>query len=210
MTTMNKDKQAAMTPKDALAALKDGNRRFLAGTRLNRDLLEQVELTSKGQAPFAVVLGCIDSRVPSEHVFDQGIGDIFNARVAGNVINEDILGSMEFACKVAGSKLVVVLGHTRCGAVMGACDGVELGNLTPMLAKIKPAVESVREPADAAARNSKNPEFVEDVGLRNVELGLQAIRTRSPILREMEENGEIAIVGARYHVATGEVEFLDS
>ena len=163
MQTMNKDLQTAMTPQDALDRLREGNQRFVNNGMVARNLLEQVEATKGGQAPFAAVLGCIDSRVSPELVFDQGVGDIFGCRVAGNIVNEDILGSIEFACKVAGSKLVVVLGHARCGAVMGACDNVELGNLTPMLAKVTPAIDATEQPSESAERNSQNADFVDAV-----------------------------------------------
>lgn len=205
MSTMTAESQGAMTPADAIQALKDGNARFVAANMTSRNLNEQVTATGGGQYPFAVVLGCIDSRVPCEIVFDQGIGDIFSARVAGNFVNTDILGSMEFACKVAGSKAVVVLGHTKCGAVKGACDGVELGNLTSMLANLKPAVDSVTDITDD--RTSGNAAFVQRVVEANVGLTVQDVRNQSPILKEMEDNGEIAIVGAIYDVDTGKVVF---
>ncbi len=207
-TTQNADSQAATSPQDALRMLEEGNRRFLEGKRENRDYLSQVGATRAGQWPYAVVLSCIDSRIPAEIVFDVGIGDIFSARVAGNFVNDDILGSMEFACKLAGAKLVVVMGHTSCGAVKGACDHVELGNLTGMLANLTPSVDAVTEPADAAQRTSANGEFVQAVARKNVEFTLDAIRERSQILRELEEAGDIRLVGAMYHVETGAVEFL--
>ena len=207
MITQNKETQASITPRRAQEMLAEGNRRFLERSPEERDLLEQVRLTSGGQAPFAVILSCIDSRVPAEIVFDQGIGDVFSARIAGNFVNDDLLGSMEFATKVAGAKLVLVLGHTACGAVKGACDGVELGHLTTMLAKLRPAVEAVTEPRDAAQRTSGNTAFVQAVVEKNVELTVAEIRRRSPLLREQEEAGEIAIVGAVYDVASGRVEF---
>jgi len=208
-TTQTSEVQSNMTPDTALQLLKDGNRRFLENSRANRNLLEQVEATREGQWPFAVVLSCIDSRAPAELLFDLGIGDVFNARVAGNFVNRDILGSMEFGCKVAGAKLIVVMGHTHCGAVKGACDDVRLGNLTDMLAKLRPAVESVAEPADPAQRNSGNPEFVQLVSEKNVEMVLDAIREHSPVLQEMSEAGEIRLVGAMYDVQTGAVTFSD-
>lgn len=207
MITQNKDTQAEITPARAKELLVEGNQRFLARSPEERDLLAQVELTKGGQAPFAVILSCIDSRVPAEIVFDQGIGDVFSARVAGNFVNEDLLGSMEFATKVAGAKLVVVLGHSGCGAVKGACDNVELGHLTTMLANIRPAVEAVAEPSDPSRRNSGNAEFVQAVVDKNVDLAVQSIRDRSEILRDQEQAGEIAIVGAVYDVATGRVDF---
>ena len=195
-----------MTPASALQALKDGNQRFLKREANDRDHLINVEQTSGGQWPFAVVLSCIDSRVPVEVVFDQGIGDIFSARVAGNFVNDDILGSIEYGCKVAGSKLVVVLGHTGCGAVKGACDNVELGLITQMLDKIKPAVKAVQTD-DGEARNSKNSTFVNNVVHKNVELTVEQMKKDSQVLREMEQNGEIDIVGAVYDVASGKVSF---
>lgn len=209
MKALTKETQGAMTPQSSLQALKDGNARFLNTSPANRDLLEQVRDTTGGQFPHAVVLSCIDSRVPAEIVFDQGIGDIFSARVAGNIVNEDLLGSIEYGCKVAGSKLVVVLGHTACGAVKGACDDVMLGNITPLLAKIRPSVMAVTEPADAAQRTSANKTFVNDVVHKNVELTIQNIHLHSAVLKEMEENGEIMIVGAVYNVADGSVTFMN-
>ena len=205
MLTQTQETQAEMTPAEALSKLKEGNARFVANRQVGRDLMEQVRITGKGQYPFAIVLGCVDSRVSPELVFDQGIGDIFSARVAGNFVNSDILGSMEFACKVAGSKVIVVLGHTKCGAIMGACDNVQLGNLTGMLSNLMPAVEAV--PAPAEGRSSQNAEFVQQVADKNVELTIEAIKRQSPVLNEMLENGEIAIVGAMYDVETGTVSF---
>ena len=198
-----------MTPQSALQALKDGNQRFLDNSPVHRDLLGQVNDTQSGQYPYAIVLSCVDSRVPAEIVFDQGIGDIFSARVAGNSVNEDILGSMEYACKVAGSKLVVVLGHTSCGAVSAACDDVMLGNITPLLAKIRPSVAAVAEPTDAAQRTSANKSFVNNVVAKNVELAIQNIHLHSAILKEMDDNNEIDIVGAVYNVADGSVSFMN-
>ncbi len=182
-----------------------GNQRFQDNVRANRNLLEQVGETQGGQYPFAVILSCIDSRVSSELIFDQGIGDIFSIRIAGNFVNEDILGSMEFACKVAGSKLIVVLGHSKCGAIKGICDDVRLGNLTTMLSKLKPAVEAVTFPE--GNRNSRNAEFVENVAHANVELTIKNIREQSPVLKEMLDNGDIEIAGAMYDVETGKVTF---
>jgi len=200
METLTKDIQNTITPSEAIDRLKEGNKRYVSGTMLNRNLNEQVKITSKGQAPFAVVLGCIDSRAPLELVFDQGVGDIFGTRVAGNIINEDVLGSLEYSCKAAGSKLVVVLGHTKCGAVTSACNNVELGNVTALLSKIKPAVSAVG--------GEMTPDNIEKVAIKNVELSIEQIRTESPILAEMESNGEIKIVGASYSVETGEVSFI--
>jgi len=203
--TQTSESQASITPELALNMLKEGNSRFVEKTTLGRDLNQQVNDTSTGQYPFAAILGCIDSRVPAEMVFDQGIGDIFNVRIAGNFVNTDILGSLEFACKAAGSKIIVVLGHKSCGAVKGACDHVELGNLTSMLDKIMPAVDSITDESD---RSSSNPSFVQKVADMNVELSVAAIKEKSPVLKEMLDNNEIAIVGAMYDVATGQVEFM--
>ena len=200
----NAEKQASTSPAQALQILKDGNERFVNSNHTHRDLLHQVSQTSKGQWPFAAIVGCIDSRVPAELIFDQGIGDIFNARVAGNFVNEDILGSLEFACKVAGSKLILVLGHSSCGAIKGACDHVELGNLTAMLSNLMPAVDSVEEDGD---RSSGNAAFVQKVVDANVEMTVQAIKDRSAVLKEMFDNGEINIAGAMYDVTTGKVHF---
>ncbi len=208
MNAQTKASQDAISPAKALELLKEGNQRFTAKQQVERDLNLQVEQTSTGQFPFATVLSCIDSRVPAELVFDQGIGDIFSVRIAGNFVNSDILGSMEFASKLAGTKLILVLGHTACGAVKGACDHAELGNLTGMLDKIAPAVEAVTEPAAAADRTSANIDFVNAVGAKNVTLTIERIREESPVLAEMEQAGEIQIVGGMYDIATGQVNFL--
>lgn len=209
MKAHTKETQSTMTPKKALDFLKEGNQRFQNNLKANRNLLEQVNDTSEGQFPFATILSCIDSRVSAELVFDQGLGDIFSVRIAGNFVNEDILGSMEFACKLAGTKLIVVLGHTSCGAIKGACDDAKMGNLTKLIEKITPAVKAVSEPKDSSLRNSQNLEFVDNVSKRNVELTIERIHKESPILTEMEKNGEILIVGAMYDINTGEVEFFD-
>ena len=208
MNAQTKASQDAISPAKALELLKEGNQRFTAKQQVERDLNLQVEQTCTGQFPFATVLSCIDSRVPAELVFDQGIGDIFSVRIAGNFVNSDILGSMEFASKLAGTKLILVLGHTACGAVKGACDHAELGNLTGMLDKIAPAVEAVTEPAAAADRTSANIDFVNAVGAKNVTLTIERIREESPVLAEMEQAGEIQIVGGMYDIATGQVSFL--
>ena len=205
MKTLTKEMQAAITPAMALELLKEGNRRFVNNLKVNRNLLQQANETSDGQHPFAVILSCIDSRTSAELIFDQGLGDIFSVRIAGNIINEDILGSMEFGCKVAGSKIIVVLGHTKCGAVKGACDHVEMGNLTALLTKIRPAVDE--ETTTKENRNSNNPGFVENVATINVKRTVQSIMQRSPILKEMIENGEIGIVGGTHDITTGEVKF---
>lgn len=207
MRTLTKEMQAQLTPVKALELLKDGNKRFLGNLKLNRNLLQQVNETSQGQFPFAFILSCIDSRTSAELIFDQGLGDIFSCRIAGNVINEDILGSMEFACKVAGSKIVVVLGHTKCGAVKGACDHVQMGNLSTLLRKIEPAVKA--ETTTKENRTAANSEFVEHVADLNVRLTLQQIPKQSPIIAEMLKNGQIALVGAMYDVETGMVHFYE-
>lgn len=209
MKAHTKETQAAMTPEKALQILKEGNKRFQDNLKADRNLLEQVEDTSTGQFPFATILSCIDSRVSSELIFDQGIGDIFSVRIAGNFVNEDILGSMEFASKLAGTKLVVVLGHTACGAVKGACDDARLGNLTAMLSKIKPAVNAVSSPEDPALRNSSNIEFVNDVAQQNVRLTIERILAESEVLSEMVVNGEIRIMGGMYDINSGAVEFYE-
>ncbi len=203
MKTLTKEIQQNITPKSAYDILVEGNKRFAENLKAQRNLQEQVRETSQGQFPFAVILSCIDSRVPAELVFDQGIGDIFSVRVAGNIVNEDILGSMEYACKVAGSKIVVVMGHTKCGAVNAACNHVELGNITALLGKIKPVVDEFN-----ADDNDMNDDEIEEVAHLNVEFSINRIRKESEILAEMEKEGEIKIVGAMYNVATGLVEFI--
>ena len=205
MKTLNKEMQAAITPSMAIQILKDGNKRFMNNLKANRNLLEQVNDTSDGQHPFAVILSCIDSRTSAELIFDQGLGDVFSVRIAGNIINEDILGSMEFACKVAGAKLIVVLGHSKCGAIKGACDHVEMGNLTALLSKIQPAVFD--EKSISENRNSSNSEFVEKVAAINVTRTVQAIVERSSILKEMIGSGEIGIIGGMHTISNGEVVF---
>ncbi len=202
---INKEKQDSLNADRVLKDLMSGNERFTSNNRQERDYSSQIEKTSGGQWPQAVVLSCIDSRVPVETIFDQGIGDIFVARVAGNFENTDILGSMEYSCKVAGSKLVFVLGHEACGAVKAACDHVELGNITHLLENIKPAVESTKTEGE---RSSKNDSFVADVIENNVKLTIKRIREKSPILKEMEENGEIKIVGGVYSISNGKVTLL--
>tara|TARA_R110002049_G_scaffold80402_2_gene204456 strand:- start:10437 stop:11063 length:627 start_codon:yes stop_codon:yes gene_type:complete len=207
MKAHTKETQATMTPNKALDFLMEGNVRFQNNLKANRNLLEQVNDTSEGQFPFATILSCIDSRVSSELVFDQGLGDIFSVRIAGNFVNEDILGSMEFACKLAGTKVIVVLGHTACGAIKGACDDAKLGNLTALISKIKPAVNAVKEPTDEGSRNSGNIDFVNSVAEKNVYLTIEKIREQSPVLKEMEANDEIKIVGAMYDISNGAVTF---
>lgn len=204
--TQTAETQSLINPSMAIQMLKEGNERFVNNNPVHRDLHSQVKETATGQFPFAAIVSCIDSRIPTEIVFDQGIGDIFNARVAGNFVNTDILGSLEFACKVAGSKVIVVMGHTSCGAVKGACDSVELGNLTAMLDHIMPAVKAT-ETAPGEERNSKNINFVNRVSHKNVELTIEEIKAKSPVLKEMLEQGEIDIVGAMYDVNSGQVAF---
>ena len=198
-----------MTPRIALETLKEGNRRFLTRSPIQRDLLTQMKDTAEGQFPFAAILSCIDSRVPPELIFDQGIGDIFSIRIAGNVISDDVLGSMEFACRIAGAKLILVMGHTGCGAVKGAADAVKLDHLTGLVEKIRPALQADDEPAPAHLRNSSNRDFVNRAAERNVLMSVNALRTRSPLLREMEEGGDIGIIGAMYDVAVGSVEYRE-
>jgi len=209
MKAHTKETQATMTPQKSLEALKEGNVRFQNNVQTDRDLMDQMSDTSGGQFPFATVLSCIDSRVSSELIFDQGIGDIFSVRIAGNFVNEDILGSMEFACKLAGTKLLVVLGHTACGAVKGACDHAEMGNLTKLIEKLNPAVNAVTSPAEAEARTSANIDFVNDVSKMNVQLTIDRIVNESPILAEMQTNGEINIIGGMYDINTGIVSFYE-
>lgn len=207
MRMLTRAERDALTPIMAIEVLRKGNERFVNNLKANRNLLQQVNDTSEGQHPLAIVLSCIDSRTSAELIFDQGLGDIFSCRIAGNVLNEDILGSMEFACKVAGAKSIVVLGHSRCGAVMGACDGVKLGNLTGLLHKIDEAIDTETETTNN--RTSNNLEFVERVARLNVLLVKQHITERSPILAKMIEDAEIALIGGMYDVASGAVEFYD-
>lgn len=200
MSSLTKEIQDSITPNRAVEMLKEGNQRFLDKNVQDRDLHIQVQNTSDGQFPYAVILSCIDSRVPVELVFDQGVGDIFSARVAGNIINEDILGSIEYACGVAGSKAILVLGHTKCGAVTSACKGVELGNITALLSKVKPAIANVQE-RDGEVE-------VEEVTKANVHQSIKEIREKSSILADLETEGKIKIVGAVYHVEDGRVTYL--
>lgn len=206
MKTLTKEVQAAITPKMALKLLKEGNQRFVNNLKINRNLLQQANETSDGQHPFAVILSCIDSRTSAELIFDQGLGDIFSVRIAGNIVNEDILGSMEFGCKAAGSKIIVVLGHSKCGAVKGACDHVEMGNLTALLSKIQPAIDAEKS---ETKRDSSNDSFVDKVTALNVKKNVTAIMDRSPILAQMIEKGEIGIIGANHDITTGEVTFYE-
>ncbi|WP_207492844.1 carbonic anhydrase family protein [Aridibaculum aurantiacum] len=207
MKTLTKESRDKITPKQGIALLREGNRRFINNLKINRNLLQQMNETSDGQHPFAVILSCIDSRTSAELIFDQGLGDVFSVRIAGNIVNEDILGSMEFGCKAAGAKVILVLGHTRCGAVKGACDHVELGNLTTLLKKFEPALNAETTTTDN--RTSSNSEFVEHVAELNVKLAVKEILERSPTLREMVEAGQIGIAGAMYDVENGNVEFYE-
>ncbi|MEI6945782.1 carbonic anhydrase family protein [Paraflavisolibacter sp. H34] len=207
MRTFNKEGQEKLTPQEALDILKEGNHRFVRNLKVNRNLLEQVNDTRDGQWPFAVILSCMDSRTSAELIFDQGLGDIFSIRIAGNVINDDILGSMEFACNVVNSKFILVLGHSKCGAIKGACDHVQMDHLTPLLAKIDPAVQ--QEQTVQENRTSKNPEFVEKVAAINVQRTVKEILERSPILRGLVEQGKVGIGGAMYDVTSGDVEFFE-
>ena len=200
-----RESQAAMSPDAALAELRAGNQRFVSGHSQVRDLQAKVRATAAGQYPFAVILSCLDSRQPIEIVFDQGIGDVFSARVAGNILNDDIVGSMEFACKLSGAKLIAVIGHSNCGAIKGAVDDAQLGSLTGLLAKIKPAAANV--PASVQPRTSKNDAFVQQVADANVRLVMNEIREKSPILREMLDKAEIGMVGGMYDLSTGRVDF---
>ena len=205
MKTLTKEMQQQITPDMAFDLLKKGNERFVNNLKANRNLLQQANETSDGQHPFAVILSCIDSRTSAELIFDQGLGDIFSVRIAGNIINEDILGSMEFACKVAGSKIIVVLGHSKCGAVQGACNHVEMGNLTSLLAKIRPSIDD--ETTVTRERNANNPEFVEKVTIVNVKRVMKEIVERSPIIKEMLDKNEIKLIGGYHELSTGEVSF---
>jgi carbonic anhydrase len=207
MRVHTQETQSKLTPRMALEILKEGNSRFIKNLKAERNLLEQVNETRDGQWPFATILSCIDSRTSAELIFDQGLGDVFSVRIAGNIVNTDILGSMEFACKVAGSKLIVVLGHSKCGAVKGACDHVEMGNLTELLSKLQPAVYAENETKAADKRNSKNTEFVENVASINVRRSVKNIIERSFILEQMVEEGKIGVVGAMHNIETGKVTF---
>jgi carbonic anhydrase len=207
MRTLTRELRDKITPMEAIEILKKGNARFVSNLKVNRNLLQQVNETSEGQHPFAAILSCIDSRTSAELIFDQGLGDVFSVRIAGNIQNADILGSIEFSCKVAGAKVVVVLGHTKCGAIKGACDGVKMGNLTTLLEKIQPAVDG--ETSITSNRNASNSAFVEKVASLNVRITNSQILKSSPILRDMIEKGEIALVGGMYDVETGQVDFYD-
>ncbi len=209
MKAHTSESQATITPSRALEILKEGNMRFVNNLKANRNLLQQANDTRDGQWPFAVILSCIDSRTSAELIFDQGLGDVFSIRIAGNIVNTDIIGSIEFACKVAGSKLIVVMGHTQCGAIKGACNHVEMGNLTELLSKIQPAIYQERTTTDPEKRTAKNEVFVENVTTLNVKRSVKTIIDRSYILEQMIENGEIAIIGAKHDLDTGIVEFYE-
>lgn len=200
-----KESQEKITPELALIYLKEGNQRFLNNLKINRNLLHQVNQTSNSQFPFAAILSCIDSRISAELIFDQGLGDIFSIRIAGNILNEDILGSMEYACKIANAKLIVVLGHTNCGAIISACNDLEIGHFTSLLNKLRPAI--IEEKEILTDRNGLNSLFVKNVSMNNVKLTIKQIRSRSKILFDLENRDEINIVGGLYNVETGEVEF---
>ncbi len=207
MWTHTEESQKKITPDIALEFLKDGNKRFLNNLKINRNLLKQVNQTSDGQFPFATILSCIDSRTSAEFIFDQGLGDIFSIRIAGNILNEDILGSLEYACKIANSKLIVVLGHTRCAAVMSAVDNFKMGYFTGLVAKLKPAIEVEKE--IITERNGQNYAFVTNVSINNIKHTIQQIRKKSKILRDLENRKEIGIAGGLYDVETGEVRFFE-
>mgnify|MGYP000409463664 FL=1 len=206
MRTHSKETQAELNPDLALEILKEGNDRFVKNLKANRNLLQQVNDTAQGQFPFATILSCIDSRTSAELIFDQGLGDVFSIRIAGNILNEDILGSMEFATKVVGTKIIIVLGHNKCGAIVGACNNVELGNLTALLDKVKPAIALEKETTEN--RTGSNVRFVDNVTTNNVIHTIERIRRESPIILDLENTGAIKIVGAIYNVDNGSVNFL--
>jgi len=207
MKSHTKETQEILTPEHALELLKEGNERFVNNIKAHRNLLQQVNETSAGQFPFAAILSCIDSRTSAELIFDQGLGDILSIRIAGNILNDDILGSMELACKIAGSKLIVVLGHTNCGAIIGACNNIVLGNITGLLNKIKPAIE--QEIETITDRTENNQVFLRNVTVNNVFLTVEKVKEQSSILREMEQNHELKIIGGLYDVDTGQVIFFE-
>lgn len=206
MRLHNIEDQRSVTPELALSFLKEGNERFVSNLKSNRNLLEQVNETKNGQFPFAAVLSCIDSRTSAKLIFDQGLGDIFSIRIAGNVISDDVIGSMEFACKLAGSKLIVILGHSRCGAITGACKETKLGHLTNLLEKVNPSIEYVKQ--NHTETEIDSAEGINLVASRHVEHTIEEVLQKSPILKDMYRNGEIGIIGAFYNVETGQVDFL--
>lgn len=205
MRTLTKELQENITPEIALDLLKAGNERFVNNLKVNRNLLQQINETSEGQYPFAVILSCIDSRTSVELIFDQGLGDVLSIRIAGAIVNEDILGSMEFACKIAGSKIIVVLGHSKCGAIKGACDQVEMGHLSTLLKKIQPAIDA--EKTITENRNANNDKFVEKVNIINIKKTVKTVIEKSPILKELIESGKHGIIGANHDICTGKVHF---
>lgn len=207
MRTQTKETQTNLTPQKVIQILKDGNARFISNLKINRNLLQQVNETADGQYPFATILSCIDSRTSAELIFDQGLGDLFSIRIAGNIVNEDILGSMEFATKVVGTKIIVVLGHTKCGAIVGACNHVEMDNLTTLLNKIKPAI--FHEKTTTENRTGTNIAFVNNVTTLNIKMSIDKIRRESPIINQMEQDGQIIIIGALYDVENGQVIFFE-
>ena len=207
MRTMKQLLQESITPEKALELLQNGNKRFVNNLHVNRNLLQQVNETSEGQFPFSVILSCIDSRTSAELVFDQGLGDIFSIRIAGNILNEDILGSMEYACKVVGAKLIVVLGHTKCGAVQSAADNFKMGNITSLLSKLKPAIDA--ETTEREERNSSNHSFISKVSCLNVKHTINQVVAQSPILMEMVKEGKLGVVGGMYDIDNGSVEFFE-
>lgn len=207
MWTHTKESQDKITPQLALQYLKEGNLRFLGNLKAQRNLLKQVNATSEGQFPFATILSCIDSRTSAELIFDQGLGDIFSIRIAGNILNNDILGSMEYACSIANSKVIVVLGHTKCGAIIGACNSIKLGHIAGITKKIEPAI--LREVTIVDDRTGNNMEFVNRVSIQNVMLTISQVRAQSPVLVDLEQQGKILIVGGLYNIDTGEVTFID-
>ena len=208
MWVHTKESQEKITPLKALEFLKEGNKRFLNNLKLDRNLLKQVNQTSDGQFPFATVLSCIDSRTSAELIFDQGLGDIFSIRIAGNIMNNDILGSMEYSCAIAKSKIIVVLGHTKCGAIISACNNIKSGHLTGLLNKIKPAID--KEVITQVDRNGQNISFVTNVSIINVHLIINQILVESIILNKLEKEGKILIIGGLYDIESGEVTFFDS
>lgn len=205
MKTQSKETQDNLTPEQAFKILKEGNQRFVNNLKANRNLLQQVNETSEGQFPFATILSCMDSRTSAELIFDQGLGDIFSIRIAGNVLNDDIIGSMEFGTKVVGTKIILVLGHTKCGAIIGACDAVKLGKLTQLLDKIKPAVDTEQQTQEN--RTGNNEAFVNNVTINNIQLVMEQIKKQSSIIADLENQGHVLIVGGLYNVISGEVIF---
>ncbi|MCM4171986.1 carbonic anhydrase [Arenibacter sp. TNZ] len=205
MKTQSKETQDNLTPEQAFKILKDGNQRFVNNLKANRNLLQQVNETSAGQFPFATILSCMDSRTSAELVFDQGLGDIFSIRIAGNVLNDDILGSMEFGTKVVGTKIILVLGHTKCGAIIGSCDAVKMGKLTQLLDKVKPAIDAEKE--TKKNRTGSNESFVSNVTINNILVVMEQIRKQSSIIADLEKQGNVKIVGGLYDVTSGGVTF---